>query len=179
MKSKPLVKTLVVISSLVIIAFFFVALTQTDHSTMDHSQHRVNHDAADSSFAERERMVMPFDLSATLHIFEDTATGGVQRVVANDPGDTENIGLIREHLRAEAELFARGDFGDPSFLHGADMPGLAELEAAGEAGLLEVSYQDLPVGGQITYSSDDLPTVIALHLWFQAQVIDHGEHATN
>ena len=177
MRLKPLLKPAVIISSLIILTLFGMALIQTDHGPADHAQHGAGHGAG--SFAERERVVMPFDLSATLHIFEDTVTGGVQRVVANDPEDLANIRLIRDHLRAEAELFAQGNFRDPSFLHGADMPGLAELEAAGEAGLLEVSYEDLPDGGQVTYRSADLPTVVAIHLWFQAQVSDHGEHATN
>ena len=156
-----------------------LTLAQTDHSRMDHSQHDQSHRVEEADFAERERAVMPFDLKATLHIFEDTATGGVQRVVANDASDSETVALIRAHLKEEAEMFAQGKFDDPSYLHGEAMPGLADLKAAGARGLLEVSYSDLSDGGQISYASTDLSVVIALHLWFQAQVVDHGEHATN
>ena len=166
-------------SSIVLVLILGTAVAQTDHGTMNHAQHDQGHTTEEADFAEREQTVMPFDVTATLHIFEDTSTGGVQRVVANDAGDSENIALIRSHLKEEAEMFAEGQFSDPSYLHGEAMPGLADLEAAGEQGLLEVSYSDLDDGGQITYSSEDPTVVIALHLWFQAQVVDHGEHATN
>ena len=147
-------------------------------------EHGATHDAQQgegraADFAAREQAVMPFDVKATLHIFEDTATGGVQRVLVDDPDDTENIALIRSHLEEEAARFAEGNFTDPSFLHGEEMPGLVELEAAGEADQLTVSYNELADGAEISYVSDDPSVVIALHLWFQAQVVDHGEHATN
>lgn len=158
---------------------FAVIFAQTDHGTMNHAEHDSGHTIEDADFAEREQAVMPFDLNATLHIFEDTATGGVQRVVVDDPADSENISLIRSHLKEEAVLFAQGIFADPSYLHGETMPGLADLKAAGAAGLLEVTYRELPNGAQIVYTSEDKDVVIALHLWFQAQVVDHGEHATN
>ena len=166
-------------SSIVLVLILGTAVAQTDHGTMNHAQHDQGHTTEEADFAEREQAVMPFDVNATLHIFEDTSTGGVQRVVANDAGDSENIALIRSHLKEEAEMFAQGQFSDPSYLHGEAMPGLADLEVAGEQGRLEVSYSDLDDGGQITYSSEDSTVVIALHLWFQAQVADHGEHATN
>lgn len=166
-------------SCLLLFAALSPVLAQTDHSTMNHADHDQGNDSEEADFAEREQTVMPFDLNATLHVFEDTATGGVQRVVVTNPDDTENIDLIRSHLAEEAQAFARGDFGDPSYLHGEDMPGLADLKMAGKKGLLEVSYRDLPDGAELSYTSSDRAVVIALHLWFQAQVIDHGEHATN
>ena len=60
--------------------------------------------------------VMPFDISKTTHIFEMTETGGIQQVIAKDPIDTEQIRLIREHLRHEAVRFRNGDFSDPASL---------------------------------------------------------------
>ena len=79
--------------------------------------------------AERGASVMPFDLERTTHHFTPTDTGGVQGVVADQPEDTEQIDLIREHLEEEAEAFGRGDFGDPARIHGSEMPGLAEGQA--------------------------------------------------
>ena len=155
------------------LAGFAVAQDKDTHS----SHHTPNGTTPDSDFAEREREVMPFSLEQTLHIFEDTAMGGVERVIAQ-PDDTENIRLIREHLKEEAERFTQGDFSDPAYLHGEAMSGLSELKEAGEAGKLEVAYEPLPEGAQLTFESDDPAVVIALHLWFQAQVADHGEHAS-
>jgi hypothetical protein len=125
--------------------------------------------------AERGAGVMPFLLDATTHVFDPTGTGGTQRVVADDPGDGEQIRLIREHLRKEAEAFQRGDFADPASIHGRTMPGLAELEAGFRR--FAVSYRDLPAGGRIDYRTDDRSLVAAIREWFDAQLGDHGEHA--
>src|SRR5690606_9321400 len=107
--------------------------------------------------------VMPFDLEATTHVFEPRDDGLVQRVVADDPGDTRQVELVREHLAGEAERFAAGDLGDPASIHGRDMPGLAEIEAGHDR--IDVRYRDLPVGGSITYTTDDPDLVEALHAW--------------
>lgn len=161
---------------LMLFALSLVA-SQTDHN-MNHNEHSASHESNDLSFAEREQAVMPFDLEATLHIFQDTAIGGVQQVIVHDANDQENIDLIRIHLKEQAEAFAKGMFSNPSYLHGETMPGLAELQKAGQAGILSVVYQDLDNGGEIIYSSEDKDVIIAIHLWFQAQVNDHGDHAT-
>ena len=126
--------------------------------------------------AEKGSEVMPFDLEATIHVYEKTEYGGVQKVVADDPEDAENVAAIREHLREEADAFGRGEFSDPASIHGGDMPGLAELEAG--AGRVEVRYEDLPDGAQIVLESEDPELVAAVHDWFDAQLSDHGDDAT-
>ena len=126
--------------------------------------------------AEKGSEVMSFDLEATTHVYEKTENGGVQKVVADDPEDAENIAAIREHLREEAEAFGLGEFSDPASIHGGDMPGLAELEAGAER--VEVRYEDLPDGAQIVLESEDPELVAAVHEWFAAQLSDHGDDAT-
>jgi hypothetical protein len=118
---------------------------------------------------------MPFDLEATTHTFRATARGGVQTVTVDDPADATNRARAREHLRAEADRFARGDFTDPAAIHGHDMPGLATIERG--ASEVRVAYADIPDGGRITYTTSDPALVAALHAWFDAQVADHGAHA--
>lgn len=118
--------------------------------------------------------VMPFDLDASTHVFEKTANGGLQQVVS-DTQDAEQIALIRDHLREEAERFAAGDFHDPAMIHGEAMPGLHDLVMGHEG--LTIEYGEVEAGGQIRYSSDDPDLVAALHAWFDAQLRDHGEHA--
>ena len=144
-------------------------LAQDDHS---------GHSAQDADFSQREQEVMPFDLDATLHTFEKSDQGGFERVTADNPEDNRNIALIREHLEKEAERFAHGDFSDPAYLHGEDMAGLSTLEEAAAAGRLRVSYANLPDGAELTFVADDNTVLAALHAWFDAQVNDHGEHAT-
>ena len=119
--------------------------------------------------------VMPFDLARTTHFFDDDATGGVETVTANDRSDAGQVALIRSHLATEAERFGRGDFSDPAKIHGADMPGLAALSAAGPR--LRVTYLDVPGGASLRYESRDPAIIAAIHDWLAAQRADHAAHA--
>jgi hypothetical protein len=129
----------------------------------------------EAEVAARGASVMPFDLERTTHVFTPTPSGGVQVVVADPPVEAGQVSLVREHLRTEAARFAAGDFGDPTEIHGAEMPGLDVLTA--RPGDLDVVYADVAGGGRITYTSDDADVVDALHAWFEAQLRDHGDHA--
>ncbi len=119
---------------------------------------------------------MPFDLEQTMHHFQSLDDGGLQTVMAKDPGNQEQIALIQAHLQEEAAKFERGDFSDPAKIHGEDMPGLAKLKAG--AGQIDIQYLPLPDGAQIRYTTTDAALVIAIHHWFMAQRADHGRHAT-
>ena len=119
--------------------------------------------------------VMPFEMSKTVHVFRMTEFGGIQRVVARDPDDADQVALIRRHLKHEAERFSDGDYSDPAGLHGADMPGLAELQASPAA--VAVSYAELPAGARIRFETDDLRLLTAIHRWFGAQLSEHGADA--
>ena len=130
--------------------------------------------ARQADVAHKGAMVMPFDLARTTHFFDDRETGGIETVMANDAGDARQIALIRAHLSAEAKRFGRGDFSDPAKIHGAGMPGLAQLSAAGSK--LQVGYEELPAGARLTYASNDKALVSAIHEWFAAQRSDHGAH---
>lgn len=125
--------------------------------------------------ADRGAEVMPFDLDVTTHRFEPSGAGGVETVIADDPSDSEQIGLIQQHLREEAAAFARGDFSDPAQIHGKEMPGLATLEA--NADQIGIQYRSLGDGAEIRFTTDDPILVTAIHDWFAAQTSDHGAHA--
>jgi hypothetical protein len=118
---------------------------------------------------------MPFDVVKTVHIFKMTESGGVERVVAKDPGATDQILLIQQHLRHEAASFQRGDYSDPATLHGAAMPGLKELQ--GGASRIKVSFALLRTGAEITFETTDPHLLTALHRWFGAQLSEHGADA--
>lgn len=120
--------------------------------------------------------VMPFDLGETTHIFEMTESGGIQQVIAKDPADSAQIALIQQHLHHETMLFMSGSFSDPMSLHGEDMPGVQELSAA--AAQVQIEYAALPDGAQITFTTEDLQLITAIHRWFGAQLSDHGADAT-
>jgi len=158
-----LIGGLVIVTAIAALAFVYVTGVLTPRSRQE-------------EVALRGAEVMPFDLEQTLHVFEKLDNGGLQRVVVKEPSNKEQISLIQRHLKEEAEKFRRGDFSDPARIHGQDMPGLAELKSA--AGKIEVVYSPLPDGAQIRYTTKEPALVMALHHWFDAQVSDHGRHAS-
>ena len=119
--------------------------------------------------------VMPFDVSKSVHIFKMTEKSGVERVVAKDPTDADQIVLIQQHLRHEATNFQRGDYSDPAMLHGATMPGLKELQSG--ASHIKVSYVSLRSGAEIRFETVNVHLLTALHRWFGAQLSEHGADA--
>jgi hypothetical protein len=121
--------------------------------------------------------VMPFDLAKTTHIFRMTDSGGVERVIVKDATAKDQVALIQQHLQHEAEAFQRGDYSDPASLHGADMPGLKDLQAG--AAHIQVAYSALPTGAEITFRTTDLHLLTAIHRWFGAQLSEHGADATS
>jgi hypothetical protein len=126
--------------------------------------------------AKRGADVMPFSLKATTHIFTKTPDGGMQRVIAKDASDGRQIQMVREHLRHIQAEFQQSDFAGPSHVHGVEMPGLTELQAA-KPGAIAIVYRDVTSGAELTYKTADAGLVSALHIWFDAQVSDHGDDA--
>lgn len=147
-------------------------------TTMDHAAHMkmMEQMQRQAVVAERGKDVMPFNLSATTHIFAKTAEGGVQQVVAKKSDDTAQVNLARGHLQEIRAQFLKGDFSGPSHIHGQEMPGLAELRLA-KPGQIAIDYKDVTGGGQLTYQTGDAVLVAALHKWFDAQLTDHGKDA--
>ena len=126
--------------------------------------------------AKRGADVMPFELKATTHLFSKTDTGGTQQVVAKDPRDSVQTRLVREHLHDIQQQFQKGDFSGPTHVHGADMPGLAELKMS-KPGAIAVHYRNIDGGAELNYRTSDTKLVAALHRWFDAQLSDHGADA--
>jgi len=122
---------------------------------------------------QRMQQVAPFALDQTMQTFTKTVHGGVQHVVAKSAGDTGQIKLIQAHLLKIANEFRKGDFSVTERIHGADMPGLAQLKRA-ETDDIKFEYEALPNGAQIHYSTEYPQYVQALHEWFDAQKSEHG-----
>jgi len=150
-----------------VVATFAAGCSSAKSASVASSSSRPNQAMA-STAAE----VMPFDLNATTHTFAKTAQGGVETVVADDPGDGKNIALIRSHLAKERDKLAQGHFDDPAAIHGQQMPGLQQL-AAGAARIF-IRYEEIQAGARIIYTTSDATLVNALHTWFDAQNHDHA-----
>jgi hypothetical protein len=134
--------------------------------------------SADRQHEVREKgaEVMPFSLDQTLHTFDKTDTGGVQRVRASNAA-VDQVAMIRSHLSSIAQSFNARDFSAPAHIHGADMPGMAEMKAA-KPGELTVGYRELNDGAELDYVSHSPTIIAAIHRWFDAQLADHGSDAT-
>lgn len=126
--------------------------------------------------AKQGEEVMPFSLAATTHIFTKTNDGGTQRVVAKNAANTEQVRLVRQHLREIRTQFDKGDFSGPSHVHGDDMPGLKQLKTAGP-GQIAIKYKDVAGGAELTHRTRNAKLVAALHIWFDAPLLDHGADA--
>jgi hypothetical protein len=122
---------------------------------------------------QRMQQVVPFALDQTLETFTKTVHGGVQHVVAKSADNTQQIKLIQAHLLKIANEFRKGDFSVTERVHGANMPGLAQLKMA-ETDDIRFEYKALPNGAQIHYSTEYPQYVQALHEWFDAQISEHG-----
>jgi hypothetical protein len=88
---------------------------------------------------------------------------------------TDQVRLIQQHFREEADRFQRGDYSDPATLHGAEMPGLKELQLGAQR--VKVSYSNLPEGAEIIFETTDLHLLTEIHRWFGAQLSEHGTDA--
>ena len=136
------------------------ALENADPNKIEEVHHRV-------------QRVVPYALDQTLQTFTKTVHGGVQHVVAKSADNAKQIKLIQEHLLKIAGEFRKGDFSASERVHGADMPGLAQLKTA-QTDDMKFEYKALPNGAQIHYSTEYPQFVQALHIWFDAQQKDHG-----
>ncbi|MFH7812364.1 MULTISPECIES: hypothetical protein [Acetobacter] len=139
-------------------------MADEDHSAM-HAQMMQHHMGAS---------VMPFDLLHSLHIFTPLPDGGEQDVISAD-GNAQQIMLIRQHLKTEAQRRAQGDYATPARIHGASMPGLKEMATGAPS--IHVVYVELPAGARIVYTTARPELVQAIHAWLDAQAHDHKEDA--
>lgn len=122
---------------------------------------------------QRTQQVVPYALDQVLQTFTQTAHGGIQHVIAKSADNTRQIKLIQAHLLEIANEFRKGNFSVTERMHGADMPGLAQLKTA-KTDDIKFEYQALPNGAQIHYSTEYPQFVQALHEWLDAQTAEHG-----
>ncbi len=126
---------------------------------------------------EKGRLVMPFNLEQTVHVFSKSEQGGVQQVIVKDESDKDQIALIQEHLDKIYNDFKNRDFSDPEKIHGADMPGLKALKNAAHDDIA-LKFRTLANGAEIVYMAKKPKLIDAIHQWFDAQLNDHARHST-
>ncbi|MDD2722835.1 MAG: aspartate carbamoyltransferase [Methylovulum sp.] len=124
---------------------------------------------------QRMQEVTPFAVDQTVESFTKTVHGGVQHLVVKSAANTRQIKLIQAYLLKLANDFRKGDFSVSERIHGAGMPGLAQLKTA-KPDDIKFEYVALANGAQIHYSTEYPLLVQALHFWFDAQASDHGNN---
>ncbi len=153
------------------IEILLASMLLTSASPVPTSSTTMHHDMVMSHGAQ----VMPFDLKDAMHMFTPSPTGGAVEIMVHDM-NARQIALVRSHLRMEAARFAVGNYSDPAYIHGQDMPGLAILET--HANQIAVNYADTQMGAKITFMTSGRAELQALHQWLAAQAADHGTQKT-
>ncbi|MFC7513422.1 aspartate carbamoyltransferase [Herbaspirillum sp. GCM10030257] len=159
-------------------SLIFVVLAAAVPGATVFAQHATSVHQRQAEVAQRGADVMPFDLAATTHIFTKTKDGGIQRVITKRRNDNAQVKLVRQHLRDIQQQFKAGDFSGPSHIHGQNMPGLSTLREA-RPGQISISYRDIKGGAELQYHTAETKFTAALHQWFDAQLSDHGNDATD
>lgn len=122
---------------------------------------------------QRTQHIVPYAVDQTKQMFTKTVHGGIQHVVVKSADNTEQIKLIQSYFLKMSDNFTKGDFSETERIHGANMPGLAQLKKAHPYDI-KFEYKALPLGAQIHYSTEYPLLIVALHEWFDAQMKDHG-----
>ena len=125
---------------------------------------------------ERGRFAMGVDQYTSTHLFDALADGG-RIELQRDVDDPEGIATIRLHLQDIADLFQRGDFRIPGYVHAQEVPGTATM--AEKKDLIRYEYADLPRGGEVRITTSDPAALAAVHEFMAFQRSDHraGGHA--
>jgi len=136
---------------------------------------RVNEPAQQKHMAHVSPSIMPINVAKTVRIFKMTESGGVQRVIVKNRDDADQVTLIQQNLREEADRFQHGDYSDLSAPHRTDKPQPKDLQPGVQQA--KVSYAALYDGAEIIFETTDLHLLTAIHRWFGAQLSEYGADA--
>ena len=127
-------------------------------------------DTAFKSMQSRGRMAMGVDQYTSTHRFEDLPDGGRIELQRNRP-DSAGVEAIREHLRAIAQAFAKGDFAAPALVHAGEVPGAHTMAEKHRA--IRYQYRALPLGGEVRITTGDAEALQAIHTFLEFQRREH------
>ena len=137
------------------------------------AQQKAQHDSAFHNMQMRGKVVMGVDQYKSTHVFEDLADGGRIELQA-DSADAKAVAAIRQHLKAIAEAFAKGDFSAPALVHMKAVPGTTTMAA--KRAVITYAVKELPRGGQVRIVTTDAAGVRAVHQFLAFQRAEHHVH---
>ena len=119
----------------------------------------------------RGDQVMGFSHGLTGHHFHLLTNGGSIEVEADRPGDDSSKAAIRKHLEMIAEMFGRGDFSLPMFIHDTVPPGVEVMKRL----KAKISYvaENTAQGAEVRITTKDPEALAAIHQFLRFQIKDH------
>lgn len=127
-----------------------------------------DHHAAMTARGDR---AMGFDQAATTHHFFLYEDGGAIEVTVKNRSDKKNLDAIRAHLPHLVQLFAKGDFTTPMFVHDQNVPGVEGMARLRDR--IAYAYADLRDGGRIRITTRHARALSAIHEFRRFQIQDH------
>jgi hypothetical protein len=163
-----------------------VALGVASFAIMARAQQTPNKDSAESCPMHKEHMsslahhkdvekhgdqAMGFPHDKTSHHFRILPGGGAIEITANDASDKANTAAIRGHLSQISDLFLKGDFAAPMFIHDGIPPGVTTMKLLKEK--IRYRYEEVSSGARVSIESDDPLAVAAIHDFLRFQISEH------
>jgi hypothetical protein len=163
------------IVAVIVGGLMFARVASAQHPSMPpvmtHEEHLAQMQK-DAELKRRGAEAMGFDPDKTSHHFRLTVDGGVISVVASSTADSTSRDQIREHLKAIAVAFARGDFGKPTATHAEVPPGVETLRRSKTA--IRYAFEQLPAGGSVHITTADPSALAAIHEFLRYQIKEHA-----
>ncbi len=130
-------------------------------------------DSAEHAFhqlQQRGHRAMGVDQYTSHHRFEPLPDGGLI-TLERDSADHAGIARIRSHMQTIAVSFQAGDFAQPGFVHGREVPGTAVMRS--RRAHIRYIPQETPSGGRLRIISRDSVALQAIHEFLSFQREDH------
>jgi hypothetical protein len=114
---------------------------------------------------------MGFSHAKTAHHFLIKDDGGIIEVMAISGDDATSRNQIHRHLKHIAEMFSRGDFSAPMFIHGQTPPGVETMKRSKSE--IKYQYRKIDHGAMVRITAKNAEAVKAVHEFLRFQIQDH------
>jgi hypothetical protein len=120
---------------------------------------------------ERGDQAMGFSHMKATHHFRLLSGGGAIEVEANNGQDKETREQIRMHLSHIAQMFARGNFDAPMFIHDQTPPGVPVMQRLKSE--IKYEFEKTERGGRVRMTTSSAEALEAIHEFLSFQIKEH------
>jgi hypothetical protein len=114
---------------------------------------------------------MELNQEKATHHFKLLPNGGTIEIIANDPSDATTRDAIRKHLAKIAAMFAEGNFGIPTLVHGQKPSGVDSMKRLKST--ISYAAENLPDGGRMQITTSNSEALNAVHDFLRFQIQEH------